>query len=63
MDHRSLTEKDLRPPGSAEAPDREENSRADRIVKKKERSDEFPSVSETHLTAEVRKSLVNYCEI
>ncbi|KAL0199074.1 hypothetical protein M9458_007614, partial [Cirrhinus mrigala] len=46
----SLTEKELRPPGSAETTNTEETSRSERI-------DEFPSVSALHLTAEVRKSL------
>ncbi len=36
LDHRSLTEKDLRPPGSAEAPDREENSRSEKIARGRE---------------------------
>ncbi|KAF4116687.1 hypothetical protein G5714_004176 [Onychostoma macrolepis] len=47
-----LSEKDLRPPGSAEAPDREENIRSEKMFRGRERSDEFPSVSATHLTAE-----------
>ncbi len=65
MDHISLREKDLRPPGSAEAPDREETSRSDHMFRGRERSDEFPSVSALHLTAEVRQSLstYSYCEI
>ncbi|KAL0199078.1 hypothetical protein M9458_007618, partial [Cirrhinus mrigala] len=41
----SLTEKELRPPGSAETTNTEETSRAERI-------EEFPSVSALHLTAE-----------
>ncbi len=65
MDHKSLREKDLRPPGSAEAPDREETSRSEKMFRGRERSDEFPSVSALHLSAEVRQSLAtySYCEI
>ncbi len=65
MVHRSPKEKELRPPGSAEAPDREETSKAEKMFRGRERSDEFPSVSTLHLTAEVRKSLAtySYCEI
>ncbi len=35
LDHKSLREKDLRPPGSAEAPDREETSRSDHMFQRK----------------------------
>ncbi|XP_043082181.1 uncharacterized protein LOC122329724 isoform X6 [Puntigrus tetrazona] len=33
MDHRSLREKDLHPPGSAEAPEREESSRSEKMFR------------------------------
>ncbi len=63
LDHKSLREKDLHPPGSAEAPDREETSRSDQMFRGRERSDEFPSVSALHLSAEVGLCVVTliYC--
>ncbi len=59
----NLREKDLRPPGSAEAPDREETSRSEKMFRGRERSDEFPSVSALHLSAEVGLCVVTliYC--
>ena len=52
--HKPLREKELHPPGSAETHIREETSEADRLLTWREWSEEFPTVSASYLTAQVR---------
>jgi len=54
LDHKALREKELHPPRSAETPNREETSRADRLDRWREWSEGIPPVSALHLTAQVR---------
>ena len=50
---RPLREKGLHLPRGAETPNTEETSRAERLVRWREWSEEFPSVSALHLTTQV----------
>ena len=58
--HRPLKEKGLHLPRGAETPNTEETSRAERLVRWREWSEEFPSVSALHLTAEVSEVIVSF---
>ncbi len=53
LENKALREKELHPPRSAETPNREETSRADRLDRWREWSEGIPPVSALHLTAEV----------